>query len=942
MLNKIFILGGFGFFLAIAISGQCPDRDSLEKRLLFLRSSQISPDEQLRELLYYESMIKTCPYKNDSIHALLLQRIGVMFFKEADYTKALEYCEQSIKMNTPRNGGPSTSTKDLIRSYYNFASIYAELNRPAERINALDSCVAIALRTKSVDLYPLYSLKEKVEYLFDVGDYQRAFTSADMGESLVKQYLHGPDSIDYVVNLLTHKLNALRQFKEYDLAQKIVSSEIRDCQAIGAKQYLGNLYEEWAFLLAENKDFGKAESYFQKAFQSHKVDHYDLGCAQTLTNLGYCLYFDIYKDYQRAISTYKRALRCIENSKSPNKEYPSELLNIYANIANAFSQLGLYDSANYYFKKAFDQIKLGINEDEILHVSLTVFVELKKISFIISLLIDRGDSYFKQFRETRDPKLSGAAIGCYKAADQLINKIKSEQSEILSKLFWRSRTHLLYEHAIDACYLTNNLSDAFFFFEKSRAVLLNDQLNEQRWMGEKDIIMNTQIRKKIAQLEREFNSMTPSEVKYADAQRELFDSKMELDRLNSVIKTRNPLYYQSFLDSTTTTPTEVQKKLLGDHQALVEFFSGDSGVYCYLITSQMMHLTRIDKFVFDGLVQSFNSFVSNRDLLNRNFGGFVSVSRGLYRLIFQNNPVPPGRIIISPDGYYFPFEALVTNNSATVNYFVYDHAVSYTYSARYLLSQFAANSDVPFRNFLGVAPVHYLPSTHLAPLFGSDHSLRQLGSCFSHSDYFLSANASKNNFLQQFSKYKIVQLYTHAVSNSAAGEPAIYFADSVLYLSDLVNQERPVTSLVMLSACETAKGKFYEGEGVFSFSRGFAALGIPSSVTNLWPVENESTYELTELFYKYVAKGLPPDLALQEAKKEFIKVQSGEKKLPYFWAAAILAGKTDKVELKRPFSWSLALIAVAIVALFVWGWYRLLKTKRTTRAHRVKVAVKTS
>ena len=56
-----------------------------------------------------------------------------------------------------------------------------------------------------------------------------------------------------------------------------------------------------------------------------------------------------------------------------------------------------------------------------------------------------------------------------------------------SKLFWRSDSRRLYENAIEACYLQNNLDDAFYFFEKSRAVLLQDQLNEQHWSGQNKI-----------------------------------------------------------------------------------------------------------------------------------------------------------------------------------------------------------------------------------------------------------------------------------------------------------------------------------------------------------------------------------------------------------------------------------------------------------------------
>jgi CHAT domain-containing protein len=219
----------------------------------------------------------------------------------------------------------------------------------------------------------------------------------------------------------------------------------------------------------------------------------------------------------------------------------------------------------------------------------------------------------------------------------------------------------------------------------------------------------------------------------------------------------------------------------------------------------------------------------------------------------------------------------------------------------------------------------------LAELPGSDQSLRQLRSYFKYADDFTGANASKNNFLQEFSKYKIIQLYTHAFSNSAAGEPVIYFADSALYLSDLFNGKSPATRLVMLSACETAKGKFYQGEGIFSFSRGFAEIGIPSSITNLWSVENKSTYHLTELFYKYLSKGLSPDIALQSAKREFIVTASREKRMPYFWAAAILIGKTDKIELKKTFPWTPILLFAGVITLCFLGWNRVTRAKRHNR-----------
>jgi CHAT domain-containing protein len=145
-------------------------------------------------------------------------------------------------------------------------------------------------------------------------------------------------------------------------------------------------------------------------------------------------------------------------------------------------------------------------------------------------------------------------------------------------------------------------------------------------------------------------------------------------------------------------------------------------------------------------------------------------------------------------------------------------------------------------------------------------------------------------------------------------EPVIYFADSCLYLSDLIGGTKPVTNLIVLSACETAKGKNYDGEGVFNFNRGFAALGIPASVTNLWSVDNRSTYKITELFYKYISKGFPTDVALQKAKIEFIKT-SDEQRLPYFWASAILVGKNSKLKNETTSSWQIVVLIVTVTTL---------------------------
>jgi CHAT domain-containing protein len=225
--------------------------------------------------------------------------------------------------------------------------------------------------------------------------------------------------------------------------------------------------------------------------------------------------------------------------------------------------------------------------------------------------------------------------------------------------------------------------------------------------------------------------------------------------------------------------------------------------------------------------------------------------------------------------------------------------------------------------------VKYDAGFSLATLQGSDLSLSQIGSYFNIAHNLVASDASRRNFQQQFSDYQVVQLYTHAAESSSHDEPVIYFADSALYLSDLIPEKKPQTRLIVLSACETGNGKFYQGEGVFSFNRGFAAIGIPSSITNLWSVDNKTTYRITELFYKYLSKGLPIDLALQNAKLDFIQHASKENKLPYYWAACILAGKSDAITNEKEFPWKDIVIVTGLTSLTFFVWQK--RKKLTTR-----------
>ena len=887
--------------LKLSLSGQCPDRDNLWNRILYLRdSSTMGASEQLAELNGYLRKINNCPYRNDSTHVLLLQRTGWLYALQKDFAKAIGFTNDAIDMVHTHAGNPNINEAILIKCYNNLVILYDSTGQEKQKARVMDSCISSAVKLKTGYPYAMKYINEKIQYFFDRGDYYNCLNYTTIGEDIIRNSGYFPEDVFYY---LIWKINALNFLNRSGEAGQFADRAISQCLQAGNKTYLGSLLSLKASISAEKMDSSEAVSYTLRSLAyNRKAGNYP-ACAASLINLGFKLYFTKLHQYDMALKYYKEALKYAGDNNSVH-------ILILDNMANAYVQKGDFSMAFYFFQQAFNKLRAGSDETVLLDNSENFLINTNS-EYLINLVLDYAEARLSQYRQTKNAQDIRRAIHIYKVADRFMDKVRMTQTEPASKLFWRAAIRRLYEQAIGSCLSSGDTENAFYFFEKSKAVLLNDQLREQQ-AGGVDILQIATIKKKILQLERADTSLDPASPQYSDFQRTLFIKKQELNRSEQLMKDRNPWYYQSLIDTNFISLKQTREKLLknGGAQAILEFFSGDSSVYLLTILPDTSYTNSINKEAFETTVRKFMTWLSNPAIINGDFSGYIKSAARLYQLLFNGVSLPPGRVIISPDEKYFPFEALVTNSSFTDPvYFLSEHTVSYTYSVRYLMSGSYKNKSNSSNDFLGVAPVHYSPSFHLAALPGSDMSVERIGSYFTHPQTLVVSQATKGNFMEQFHGYKIIQLYTHASDSSSRGEPVIYFADSALYLSELIPENKPDARLIVLSACETGNGKLYKGEGVYSFNRGFAALGISSSIINLWSVDNESTYRLTELFYKYVEKGLALDIALQKAKLEFLESASRENRLPYYWAAFIIAGKTDSISLKENNPWKIILIA---------------------------------
>jgi len=111
-----------------------------------------------------------------------------------------------------------------------------------------------------------------------------------------------------------------------------------------------------------------------------------------------------------------------------------------------------------------------------------------------------------------------------------------------------------------------------------------------------------------------------------------------------------------------------------------------------------------------------------------------------------------------------------------------------------------------------------------------------------------------------------------------------------------VSRSSTDADLVVLSACDSARGTVYPGEGLFCLPRAFLCSGVPRVIGSLWKVDDEATKALMVEFYrlwnpKEGKPGLPTAEALRKAQ-EFVRDDPKHPrwKHPYYWAAWVQWG----------------------------------------------------
>ena len=185
----------------------------------------------------------------------------------------------------------------------------------------------------------------------------------------------------------------------------------------------------------------------------------------------------------------------------------------------------------------------------------------------------------------------------------------------------------------------------------------------------------------------------------------------------------------------------------------------------------------------------------------------------------------------------------------------------------------------------------------ITPLPGSQREADGLRDLFPKAKLLTGLSAQETEIKSISGPYKYLHFATHGFLNDASPlQSCIVLAqpdkdssdDGFLTARELYSMKLKA-DMVVLSACNTAKGEVRSGEGIIGLTWALFVAGCKSQVVSQWSVDDASTATLMVDFYSHLSKDkLPKGAALNMAAKNLRK--DPKYSHPYYWAPFIMVG----------------------------------------------------
>jgi CHAT domain-containing protein len=881
-------------FCPFVFSQNVPEKTIQEK----LKAYSLMPSSiRLSKLVFFENDITKNNAIHDTLKASVMEALFFQYYEAQKIDSAIIIANKALSFSgilKKTNPAKYANANYMVAFFYHQKYYYKN---------------AITYYKEAIKYHPKNSYKAYCYKLIaGLNEYLGDYENEEINILNAKLLLKNPED-DFltaadIANQEGIYFNIYEKPKEAQKALNLAQKYYDSSKSLGIldEHLQANIYINQALLAQQKNDIGQADLYFKKAENSFLKTKNKIEIVSKIYS-NQVIFFVKNKDFKKAEYFNINALKNLEKLKLPEK--------------NRVKALVYYNAGYFYLKKKDYQKALVFIEK-----SLTAFpnLNLKDLSIIrdkhllFFILKDLALSYSK-IKETKK------AFNFFTLANNVLTLMRQEHQGQESKNFWRENTREFYEAAIDVAYQAKDIEKAYFFIEKSRALLLLDELKEnnaRKALSKADLQKENNYIQNLAELSLQLQSLDIQSQAYQKKLSEIAQQKLTFNDFKKELEQKYPVYfntkYAENFKSIQTLQTNLKETGV---QAFVSYFMGDSATFAIKISPTSAYIYKLENS--NKKIETYIALCADINFQNSQYASFLKNSHELYLQLVAPLTLSEGRLIISTDGTFLPFETL-SSSAQKPEYLLNKYAISYAYSANILLqSQLKQNERKSiFSNvsFIGFAPAKFNKTLLINDLPLSLMALSKLTALYD-GDQKIEHEATKANFIKEFKHKTIVQLYSHADIDSLKKQPVFYLTDTPLNMHEIAAATDIKTQLMVLSACKTGLGKNIKGEGVYSISRAFSAIGIPSIISTLWSVDEKANYEITQIFHENIKKGLTKDLALQQAKLSFTN-QSSRNTLPALWASSILIGDVERLFSSQisPIFIIFALIIIVILLFF--------------------------
>ena len=449
----------------------------------------------------------------------------------------------------------------------------------------------------------------------------------------------------------------------------------------------------------------------------------------------------------------------------------------------------------------------------------------------------------------------------------------------------------------------SNVDGAFYFAERSKARVLLDVMRGDRVPittamtdaeRRHEIELRTSLSSANSELRFAARAVPRDDTRVTALQRTRDQRRLAYEDYQARLYADHPELKTGRADVPPLQAAEAQRLLSGDSETIVEFVAGPQRTHAFVIDKRGIRVFALPatSAEVERQVRQFRDRLASRDLRA------PESARRLYDMVLA--PLGPAlagtrSLIIVPDGmlWNLPFQAL---QRADGRYLIEDVAVSYVASVTVLRETERTRRQRPPTSALlalgNPAPVS-------APLPETEREVRALAAIYGPSSrVYVGAEAREDRWKREAGSYRVIHLATHGMLDNASplySHLALASGDSDHDDGLLEAWEIMATplkaDLVVLSACETARGRVAPGEGMIGLMWAVFVAGSPATLVSQWQVDSASSTALMLAFHR-AWNGGGTDTSKAEALRQasLAVLHTSGYAHPFYWAGFVLAG----------------------------------------------------